>query len=529
MLDLENALDAVVEQPVVEGAEPEVVVDPDVEPDIAEPVVDEPNPDDDKDDDDTTDEPAADEPVKDEPAPEPVTFDADSPEFLTQANETLEKYDLTELPDDLQALIPALIAKANAPVNDGLSEFAAYALENAEPEVIAEAVKSRLDRQALLEGVERTENGQFRPKVKEFVETLSPDTVAWMSYETSKLPSTQYPGITLFEEHIVNAWGKEGEPVAQVLARYNTFSEAMTSGAMTSEAPEFIPQQIREAYWSLSKDERDEYAAYDPTSDRFEDDANGRPVNIDEPIRLRKLETLAKIQKGIDSDKSAIARDAQTKQAQAQAFTSTVIDKQVKFYDAFREQFTKDLVNDVVFSTDPKMQGILATQHVALLENLFEGGAKGESARKALADSGITFDVNKAQTLMSAVEEAAVALTIAEQTVDSSGKQLDEIALNKAAAQFRTAGKNWQDTAKDVLGQLSRLTSTGKAEEVKTEVAKQKVALKARPATKGAPSAATKIELKPPSSVPYGSPEWDQWWAKQTLQEIEAKKARQYA
>ncbi len=513
MLDTE-----IVEQPVevaaevVEGAaEPEVVVGPDT-PEVVEPVVDEPNPDEDKGDEPDGDEPKTDEP---EVVVEPVTFDAESPEFLTQANEVIEKYDLTELPEDLQALIPALIAKANAPV-DGLAEFAAYAPEGASSEVIAEAVKTRIDRQALLEGVERVGDSEFRPTTDKFVATLDPKTGSWLYFDLAKQPSTEYPGITQFEESIVNAFGKEGEPIGIVLARYKQFTEAMATGIIQSDVPEFIPQQVHEAFYKLSKEARNELSLLDPS-----EDYDVAQIN-------QKLNELALIQKGIDGDRAEQARTQQTKQQQAEAFVSTVQAKQSVVWNNLREQFAKDLLTEVVFSTEPKMQALLANQNVTLVTQCFEQGATGDFARKSLADAGITFDAAKAQSLLDDVEAAAVALTKAEQTVDDKGQQLDQIALNKASAQFRQAVVNCQNTAKDIRDQLARLTSTGKAEEVKTEVAKQKVALKARPATKGAPSAATSTPAEPPATVPYGSPEWDKWWATQTRLEQEAKKAARY-
>ena len=438
---------------------------------------------------------------------ESITFDTESPEFITKANEVLEKYDLSELPPDLAALIPALIAKTNAPVEDVMAAYADFG--------DTEAVKVLLDREALLTGVERISDTEFRPTTDKFVATLDAQTGSWLYHDLAKQPSTEYPGITQFEEGIVNVFGKEGDTVGSVLARYQEFVTAMKAGSFVSDVPEFIPTNLREAYYDLSKAERDEISLLSP---EYDDDA----VTIQQ-----KLHTLERVQKGLDSDKQNAQREIQSKQERQQAFTSTVIEKQTSFYDAFRDQVAKDLAKEVVFSTDPKMQSILTAQHVSLLGDLFEDGSKGNFARKTLADAGIEFSQTEAQGLLDAVQKAAVALTAAEQTVDANGKQLDEINLNKARTQFRNAGKAWQDRAKDVIGKLSRLTSTGKAEEVKAAAEKIKVAAKARPATKGAPSSQKQDTSRPPVSVQYGTPAWDAWWAKQTLAE-QAEKAARY-
>ena len=449
---------------------------------------------------------------------EPVQFDAtaDLPTILTQATEVLDKY---ELPADVQAVIDVLRAKAETP-QDSFVEYAEYGGE--------EDIKSLLDDHSLIYTATTDETGNIRPNTDKFAQKLyevAPDKASWMYYDRAQLPSQKYPGLNQFEEGIADALALEGDTVGDVIQRYQQTVAAVKSGAsIASDVPSFIPANVRDAYWSLSKEEREEIDYYDPATDRIEVDEYGKAVNIDEPIRNRKLETLAKIQKGIDGDKVLQQQQAQQQKSAQQAFNNEVISTQTAYYDAFRTHFVEDLMSTVQFSADPKMQTILAHQNIALLTQAFFPDSDGDFARQALKDAGIEFDVTKAQKLVQDIETASVALTSAKRAVDASGKMLNPIEFNKATKAFERAGKEWQAFAKNIIDQEARLTSTGKANEVKEAVAKQKVAVKARPVNNGAPSKAAKLDAVPP----YGTREYHEYWANKQL-ENEAKRAAAYA
>lgn len=448
----------------------------------------------------------------------PVEFDAtaDLPSILTQATEVLDKY---ELPADVQAVIDVLRAKAEAQ-QDSFVEYAEYGGE--------EDIKALLDDHSLIYTATTDDSGNIRPNTDKFAQKLyevAPDKASWMYYDLAQLPSQKYQGLNQFEEGIADALSLEGDTVGDVIQRYQQTVAAVKSGvSIASDAPSFIPANVRDAYWSLSKEERDEIDYYDPATDRVEVDEYGKAVNIDEPIRNRKLETLAKIQKGIDGDKVLQQQAVQSQKQAQQAFNNEVVSTQTAYYDAFRTHFVEDLMSTVQFSADPKMQTILAHQNIALLTQAFFPDSDGDFARQALKDAGIEFDVAKAQKLVQDIESASVALTSAKRMTDSSGKMLNPIEFNKATKAFERAGKDWQAFAKNIIDQQATLTSTGKANEVKEAVAKQKVAVKARPVNNGAPSKAAKLDVVPA----YGTREYHEYWADKQL-ENEAKKATAYA
>ena len=448
----------------------------------------------------------------------PVEFDAtaDLPSILTQATEVLEKY---ELPADVQAVIDVLRTKAETP-QDSFVEYAEYGDES--------EIKALLDDHSLIYTATTDETGNIRPNTDKFAQKLyevAPDKASWMYYDLAQLPSQKYQGLNQFEEGIADALSIEGDTVGDVIQRYQQTVAAVKSGAsIASDVPSFIPANVRDAYWSLSKEERDEIDYYDPATDRVEVDDYGKPVNIDEPVRNRKLETLAKIQKGIDGDKVLQQQAVQSQQQAQQAFNNEVVSIQTAYYDAFRTHFVEDLMSTVQFSADPKMQTILAHQNIALLTQAFFPDSDGDFARAALKDAGIEFDATKAQKLVQDIESASVALTSAKRAVDSSGKMLNPIEFNKATKAFERAGKEWQAFAKNIIDQEASLTSTGKANEVKEAVAKQKVAIKARPVNHSAPSKATKLDAVPA----YGTREYHEYWAEKQL-ENEAKRAAAYA
>lgn len=437
-----------------------------------------------------------------------VVFTPDDPDVHTKVAEVLDKY---EIPQEVQAVIDHFKSQAETSSND----FSAYADYGD-----AEAVKALLDRQALLDSVTDAENG-YRPNTDKFAETLDPEKASWLFFDLGSRPSQKYQGLSQFEEGIADSLAVEGDTVGTVLTRYKQAIEAFKGGNITGSTPDFIPNNLQEAYWSLSKEERDELDSFSPDTDRIEYDDSGRAINIDEPIRQRKLDTLAKIQKGIDGDKFLKQQEDQTKAQRQEAFHQDVATTQEKFYSSLRATFAEDLVKTVQFSTDPKMQTILANQNVALLTQAFSPDSEGDWARQVLADSGVKFDNAKAQQLVKDIEIASVTLAHARQIQDSSGRPINQVELNKAKASFEKAGKAWQIFAKDILMQEARLTSTGKQKDVEKaaeeKIEKKKLEIKARPSTKGSPAPAAKPQNKNPHR--YGSEEWDRWYIDQMQEE----------
>lgn len=475
----------------------------------------------------TEDVPASEEVAAEttEDVPQEVTFDTNAafPELKENITKILDDY---ELPQPIQTAIDALIAKAEAAPTDSFVEFADYAPAGATPDVVVSTVKELLDRQTYLDSVTETSPGTYRPNTDKFAETIhktSPEKADWLHYDLARLPSTKYQGLNKFEEGIADSLAREGDTVQSVITRYNQAMSALRNGVgIAGDAPAFIPTTLREAYWSLSKEERDELDSFDPSLDRIEYDDFGKAVNVDEAIRQRKIDTLAKIQKGIDGDKLIAQTQAQQESIRQQEFAAEVAAIQTKFYDAVREAVTTDVMK-IKFSDDTKMQTILAHQNVAFLGQALEEGSAGDSARQILKDAGITFDYVKAQQLQKDIELASVALAQAKLAKDASGNVLNPIELNKANSQLKKTTQAWQDFAKNILDQQARLVSTGTAEAVKKEAEKIKVAPKARAAAKGVGTLASKEEKLPP----YGTPEWDRYFAQKTLKEREERAMQQ--
>ena len=498
-VDLEtmSVVDAPIEIPAVVADAPEVVETPieqsELPSDTPEPEVPE-SPD--------VEPEKADEPDKvetNEAKPEeitPVTFDSAAPDFKEKIIAALDKYDL---PQEVSAVIEALTAKAEAPTQD-FATYAEYAPEDAPPEVVTQTVKTLLDRQALLDSVRTEESGMIRHNTDKFLQELNetnPEKVDWFVYDANLLPSRKYQGINKFEEGIADALSLPGEPPQATIARYHQTMSAVKSGLeIVGDVPTFIPLQLREAYWSLPKDEREELEAFAPNLDRNERDEYGRLINDDEAVRNRKLTTLAQIQKGIDSDKKDAYMQAQQKAEQAQAFNNAIQTRQEKFYGAFRDTVAQDVLKNVKFSDDPKMQAILAHQNVSLLGDALMPGSIGDAARNVLADAGIKFDVVKANQLQQDIELASIAIERAAPIRNANGQILNETDFNKASAQFKRVTQAFQLFAKDILDQEARLVSTGKAEDVKQAAEKIKVAPKARPTTNGHP---TQVKKEQPS------------------------------
>lgn len=439
--------------------------------------------------------------------------EADIPTTVAKAREILDKY---ELPKEVQAAFDALEAKTTT-------------IEH--PELIAaltdygdvETVKAALERDNKVFTVREIEGGQLRPNTDEYMQGLAqsdPSLASWMYFDAASLPSTKYQGITQFEEGICDALGVEGDTVGTVLNRYQRAMNFAKNGVPASEVPSFIPSQYHEAFLTRDRVTREEIMAMevtDPDIDVYTDDD-----------RLRKIQDLADIQKGIDGDKIIQRTQLADKQAKDLAFNNQIVATQTKLFNGMREQFTDNLLKEVTFSSDTKLNNLQARQNVAMLTQAFMPDSDGEYARNALEASGIKFDFNKAQSLIKAVENRSVALTIAQNQIDENGQQLNPVSLKKATREFEQTTREFLDFAADIINQEKAITSTGTSEELKKAVTKEvekiKLQPKARPVPKSTPSTQTKKKEELPT---YGTPAWDNYWADKEL-ERRAKQARMY-
>ncbi len=424
-----------------------------------------------------------------------VTFDAEleTSALIEQGKAEVEKYDV---PQPLQAYIEALEARVDTPSVD--PEMAPY----------QEVLPQLVHRQNLLDTIEEVD-GVMRPRTDLYVQEITDEGKrAWLYHDLASSPSEKYPGLVKFQESIADGLHIEGESYQDTIDRYNDTMTAMRTGVtIVPDVPACVPANLQEAFSRLPKDTREWIANLD-LSNEFEAQSAADQV--------AQLEL---IQKGLDADKANAVREAQSRDAQQFQRQNRVIETQVKFYDTFRDNFATDLLKEVTFSTDSNIQAISAAQNVALLEQALQSDASGEFARKSLKAAGIKFDHQTALQLQKDVEKAAISLANAE-SVQGMG---DKVALNRATEEFKIVGKKWHAFAKDIIGQQARLVSTGKAEEVKDAVAKQKIEVKARQVPKGTPTAAVKKEVLPA----YGSPEWDKYWARKTMEE-QAQKAARY-
>ncbi len=465
--------------------------------------------DDAKGEDEKADEPATDdkadetaEPVV-EAAPEPVTFDAaiETPVLVEQGKTILDKY---ELPQDVQAYVEALEAKAVTP---DLAEYSDYGG--------VDDIKSLLERQSWYDAVEPLEDGTYRPQTDKLVEAYAKDAdrFAWLRHDILERPSTKYAGLTSGQEYIADKLRIDGESVEQTLARFEDTSMVMRSGVrVVADIPQFIHPSLQEAYSTLSKDERDEIALLDVNEE------------YDKEKAIAKINNLTNIQKGINADKKSAQDQIYQQQYRQQQQLQDVGTIQTNFYDAFKAECVKEVAKEVTFSTDAKLNTLLATQNIAMLSQAASNDQDGILARAALEQAGIKFDFNQAQKLQKDIEKASVSLAHAQSMKDNNGEALDKVALNKATKEFENAARNWQSFGKNLIDQQARLVSTGKADEVKTAAEKIKVQTKARQVPKGAnDAAAVKVDTNPHL---YGSREWDQWYARKTLEERAAQAAK---
>ena len=440
----------------------------------------------------------------------PILFDGteDDAGFAEKKEQIFAKYDLSEAPE-LQSLIETLEAKAQAvEAPEIFSQIADYG--------DVEAVTAVLDEHNTLYS-RREENGSYRPNTDKFVETLvakDKDTADYLYFDLASQPSAKYPGITKFEEGIAEALALDGETVNTVLHRYQTTMKLMKEGAApTMDVPSFIPSDLYKAYNTLSKETRETMQYWD-TADDATDIAN-------------KLGELRNIQKGIDAEAREQQYVAQAQQERQQRLVQEVETTQSTFFNEIRNTMAEKL-KGVQFSTDPKLNSLLSRQQVTTLTQAFLNDGDGEFARQALAEAGINFDYAKAQKLVESVHQASQNLAVAKHSVDAQGKPLNPVELSKAQSAFKSVTENWLKFADDILKQEKEIATTGTAKALEQEVAKIKVAPKARPVAKSVATAATNGELRPPQNVLYGTPEWDGWWAKQHMAN-EAKKASAYA
>lgn len=403
----------------------------------------------------------------------------------TKTTEVLEGY---EIPAPVQAVIDAYKAKAEAPAT-GLDPYKVYGNE--------EEIVSLLERQSHLDTSRQTEHG-YRPNTDKFVATITdPVVLDHLRRDVLAIPSTKYQGVTAFEELVVDTLANEGETVGQVLSKYDRFIEAFKTNSLpTADMPEFIPENLAEAFYKLSRDERNEIGLLDAT-----DDYDRAKIDA-------KKATLEFIQKGIEGEKYRAQQESYQRQQAETAFIEAVNNTKATFFNAFREEVAQDLIKNVAFSTDPKLNTFLAHQQMSLLTEALDPA--GESARQALETAGIRFDYAKAQQMIAETDRASVELQVQERNKDAKGNYLDKPAYNRAVQQWQNVTKSFQMFAKDIIEQEARLVSTGTAEAVKKEVAKIKIAPKARLAPQG--TGVTTGKPKSTEKVPIiGTPDWDDW------------------
>lgn len=448
--------------------------------------------------------------VTNEVTDEAILFDGteDDAVFTEKKEQVLAKY---ELPDEITSLIETLQAKAQSvEAPEIFTQIADYG--------DVDEVTAVLDEHNTLYS-RREENGQYRPNTDVFAQKVAEkDEVLadHLYFDLASLPSSKYQGINKFEEGIADALAVDGDTVNMVLSRYHGMMRAMKEGASLplADVPDFIPPELYGAYKTLAKETREEMSMWDD-------------AELYAPERANKLNELRNIQKGINADIAEQQRTVQVQQERQQRLTNEAVTTQTTFFNEMRKTMA-DKLKGVQFSSDPKLNTLLSNQQVTTLTQAFLDDSDGEFARQTLAEAGINFDYNKAQKLVNDVYQSAQALTIAKHAVDAKGKPLNPVDLNKAQSSFKTVTQEWLKFADDILKQEKDLATTGTAKALEAEVAKIKVQPKARPVAKSIATAATNGNGdRPPSNILYGSPEWDKWWVKKTL-DAESRKASQY-
>jgi len=444
-----------------------------------------------------------------EEAPNPITFDGTEDDTVFAEKET-QLFDRYDVPAELQAYIDTLKTKTAVDTPEIFTQIADYG--------DVEAVTAVLDEHNTLYS-RREENGAYRPNTDKFAETLVAKdalTADYLYFDLASQPSSKYEGLNKAQESIAEALAQDGESANAVLARYYQTIKVMKDGASLplADVPSFVPPELYEAYKTLAKETRDEMATWE--------DAEYYALE-----RTNKINELRNIQKGINYDIAENQRVAMEAQQHQQKLASETEATATSFFTEMRKTMA-DKLSSVQFSSDPKLNTLLAHQQVTTLTQAFSDGADGEFARQALTEAGVNFDYPKAQQLLNKVEQSAHALTLAKNAVDQNGKPLNPVDLKKAHSAFKTVTEEWLKFADDILQQEKQIATTGSAKALEAEVAKIKVQPKTRPAVKSVATSQAKGELTPPSSVRYGTPQWDEWWADRRL-ETEARKATAYA
>ena len=441
---------------------------------------------------------------------EPITFSVDDDEtiFTEKQEQLFAKYDV---PKELQSYIETLKAKTSVETPEIFTQIADYG--------DVEDVTAVLDEHNTLYS-RREENGAYRPNTDQFAQKLvakSQDIADHLYFDLASQPSSKYQGINKFEEGIAEALAVEGDTVNTVLNRYHSMMKALKEGASLplADVPDFIPAELYGAYKALAKETREEMSLWD--------DADLYALE-----RANKVNELRNIQKGIDADVALQQREQQVIQERNHRLTNDAITTETTFFNEVRKTMA-DKLQSIEFSSDPKLNKLLAHQQVTTLTQAFSDGTEGEYARATLAEAGINFDHAKARQLVDSVSSAAQALAVAKHAVDAQGNSLNPVDLKKAQSAFKSVTENWLKFADDILRQEKDLVTTGTATALKAEVEKIKVQPKVRPVAKHIATAATNGSGdRPPASIGYGTPDWDKWWAKKTL-EIESQKASAYA
>jgi hypothetical protein len=297
------------------------------------------------------------------------------------------------------------------------------------------------------------------------------------------------------------------------MGRVAQVKEFMAQGLPQGDMPAFIPQNLRQAYFSLEAASRADIEALESI------DEYGEALYTDAD-KNRKLGELVKIQRGLDADRQEVQRIAQSQAADRQAFNDKVVDTQNTVFWGVRDAFAAGLIRDVKFSDDPKVQALLCNQQVTTLTQAFLPDADGEFARKALADGGIKFDWNTGKARVKEIEKASVELTAIQAQVDENGNQMNPVELKKAVKRLEDATRRFQEFGAEIIRQEKQITAAGTKETVDKAVDKRKLELKTRPAVKGATGGVKQQKSsgdKPPATIAPFSKEWDEWYADKAM------------
>lgn len=453
----------------------------------------------------------------------PIVFEeADElPQVIEKIDQLSAKY---ELPDEVTAAIATLRARAEANTLEAFSDYGDV-----------ETVKGILEVHNTLHTPrpikdEVTGVVNYRPNTDKFVEDLNrtaPDKVDWLVYDTMALPSRKYQGLTKLQEINADSLAVEGDTLGTLMKRFEVWQEAVKTNAIVpaSDIPIFIPKELHDAFRQLDKESRAEYELLDPIYDDPDDSTNHRN-------RVRKLDELARQQRGIDADRAEDQKRTDAINAEHQALVAKTVKAQETFYDESQKVFFERLKKDVVFSDDPKLQVFEAGKLMTTLKQAFFTDVDGEFARQILAESGVKFDFEKARSMVEEINNAAIALTDAGRYTDDKGNPINPVAVNRAAREFAEKGWTWRTFADDILKQLSNTTKTGKAETLATEVKKIKVQPKARAVAKSTTASPPSANKSKAESLSIYDPAYNGAWADESIEarlQDEAKKTRAYS